>query len=499
MRRSSRTPLRSLLAPILFLFGGVTLGALPPTEYSSNPGLPTAALRTRINSEVGKAKQHVPGLGVEVVELGTGSSVYAYHADRSLIPASNQKLFTTAAALDYLGPSYQFETPLLVSGETDDQGNLHGDLAVRGGGDPNFSGRLDNGDSYAAFRRWAQALRRHGIRRILGDLHLADGLFDRQFVHPDWPPEQLMWWYEAPVAALSFSDNCQLLRAWGGATAGQPGIAELVPRIDGLTLSTSLTTTSQNRSHRWKVHRSAGSEVVLVSGALLRGQPPEEAWVTVEDPVAYFAAALRDALLQEGIFVVGATQVDRTLPVAPWRLIAAERRGLPITLAVTNKRSQNFYAESIFKLLGAVSCGRGSWTDGKLAIDDILEHRLGIDPTVTRVVDGSGMSRNNRTTAQQITRLLTGMFRHHSGLEFVTSLPFGGEVGGSLKDRMDEPPYRGNVFAKTGSLNGVSSLSGYAKGKSGRIYAFSILCNNGPVWRGRNAQDSIVKAIIDHG
>jgi PBP4 family serine-type D-alanyl-D-alanine carboxypeptidase len=166
---------------------------------------------------------------------------------------------------------------------------------------------------------------------------------------------------------------------------------------------------------------------------------------------------------------------------------------------VTNKRSQNFYAESLFKLLGAVSCGRGSWADGKLAIDDILEHRLGLDPTVTQVADGSGMSRNNRTTAHQITRLLTGMFRHRSGYEFVTSLPFGGEVGGSLKERMDKPPYRGNVFAKTGSLNGVSSLSGYAKGKSGRIYAFSILCNSGPVWRGRNAQDSIVKAIIDHG
>ena len=135
--------------------------------------------------------------------------------------ASNSKLFTTAAALDALGPAYVFETRFLMRGAVD-RGVLHGDLGVIGAGDPQISGREYDGDPYGAFRPWAAALRERGIERITGDLYLAHGLFEPMEIHPEWPRDQLTDWYEAPIAALAFSDNCILVRVSPGA-AGRRG------------------------------------------------------------------------------------------------------------------------------------------------------------------------------------------------------------------------------------------------------------------------------------
>jgi len=116
------------------------------------------------------------------------------------------------------------------------------------------------------------------------------------------------------------------------------------------------------------------------------------------------------------------------------------------------------------------------------------------------MADGSGLSRGNRFTPRQLTTLLRTMVHHRWGSEFIRSLPYSGEEELSWRDRLAEPPYRGNVFAKTGTLLGVSTLSGYAKGLSGRLYAFSILCNRVPsAWEARRLQDKIVAAIIDGG
>jgi D-alanyl-D-alanine carboxypeptidase/D-alanyl-D-alanine-endopeptidase (penicillin-binding protein 4) len=215
--------------------------------------------------------------------------------------------------------------------------------------------------------------------------------------------------------------------------------------------------------------------------------------------VAYFGAALRDALAQEGITVQGSTlPVDR-LPGPWWELVDSHRTLLISALDVTNKRSQNFYAESLFKLLGARGCNDGSWAGGARVVSDFLVREVGWQRGAFRVADGSGMSRNDRVTPRQLTQLLEHMFDGRWGVEYVRSLPFAGEPDASLHRRLDDPPYRGNVFAKTGTLEGVSALSGYAKGRSGRLYAFSILANAASAWEGRVVQDRIVRALVDNG
>ncbi len=459
-----------------------------------------AALPEALAGSVAAARRPAPVLGVHVRDLTSGATVFELDPDRPRIIASNAKLFTTAAALDRLSPGYFFETRVLARGEVVD-GELRGDLAVVGGGDPNLSGRHTDGDGLAVFRGWGEELAAQGMRRIAGDVLLDHGLFRDGQVHPDWPTDQLDAWYEAPVAALSFDDNCVLVRVRPGRAPGRPARVEVVPDIGAIEIQNTATTTASRREHNVVIRRGPASGIVVVSGRILDGSESlVEAWITVPDPVAYFGAALRAGLAEAGVEIAGAVRDVTALPAAGWRLAARHRTDLLTTVEVANKRSQNFYAESLLKVLGAELCGAGSWEAGRRAVADFIANELGIEPAAYSLADGSGMSRNNRFTARQLTDLLAYMFVHRWSQEFLRSLPYSGEPDLRWERRLADAPYRGNVFAKTGGLRGVSTLSGYAKARSGKLYAFSILMNEVRDGGGAlRAQDGIVKALIDHG
>ncbi|MEM7582650.1 MAG: D-alanyl-D-alanine carboxypeptidase/D-alanyl-D-alanine-endopeptidase [Acidobacteriota bacterium] len=463
----------------------------------------TAQFRPAVNAQVAAARKVAPALGVHILELASGEAKYTYNADTRRILASNTKIITSAVALDRLGPAYSFETEILVRGELVD-GTLNGTLAVLGGGDPSLSGRHYQGDPYGPFREWAAALEQAGIRRVEGDLLLVDGIFDDELVHPDWPKDQLSRWYEAPVSGLSFNDNCVLVKVNPGALPGQKARVETVPELPIFEVESSATITSRANQQWLKIDRrtTPGEEHVLtVAGRLYRRSEPRDAWVTVADPLAYFGVALRAALIEEGIFVTGRILASERLPrdERVWRRVTTHRSDLLTILEVVNKRSQNFYAESVLKLLGAEMCGRGSWSEGLKVARELLSE-VGIPDGSYRLADGSGMSRNNTFTPEQLTRLLRHMYFHEWGKEYLATLPASGERDLSWRKRLASSRYRGRVRAKTGYLSGVSTLSGYATARSGKTYAFSILLNS---IRGLNqaktAQDRIVRALIDHG
>ena len=461
----------------------------------------TQAFRSAVNSQVSAARKVAPHLGVHVMEVSSGKTVYSFNPETRRIIASNTKLFTTATALDRLGPGFFFETGVEVRGEVRG-GVLEGDLAVIGGGDPNISGRQYYGDSFGAFREWAAALKAEGIEHIAGNLVLAHGLFDNELVHPDWPKDQLTRWYEAPVEALSFNDNCVLVKVEPGAAPGRPARVQTIPPLPLFSVASSAGTTSRTKWAGLNISRKVTPDqenVLTVSGNIYRRTEKIDKWVAVADPVAYFGAALRQALLEEGITLDGRTTEVAQLPGGDWRRVHTHRTDLLTALEVINKRSQNFYSESVLKLMGARLCGEGSWEQGKRVVREFLSE-IGLDAGAYSLADGSGMSRNNRFTPSQITHLLRHMFYHPRGTEFIQTLPFSGEVDLSWQKRLAHPPYRGKVLAKTGTLNGVSTLSGYARAISGKIYAFSILCNSSRSnYQAKTAQDRILKAIIDHG
>ncbi|MEM7357415.1 MAG: D-alanyl-D-alanine carboxypeptidase/D-alanyl-D-alanine-endopeptidase, partial [Acidobacteriota bacterium] len=415
---------------------GLCLALLTSLEAAAR----SPQFKPAVNSQVAAARRVAPAIGVHIVELASGETAYSYNASTRRILASNTKIVTSAAALDRLGPGYFFETEVLARGDISGE-HLKGDLAILGGGDPSLSGRDYQGDVFGPFREWAAALGRLGIRRIEGDLYLVHGLFDSQFVHPDWPQDQLTRWYEAPVAALSFNDNCVLVRVRPGARPGRPAKIEMEPELPLFRLENQALTTGRGRSQTLEVDRKRqkGEENVLTVGGRVYSQTESyDHWVAVADPVAYFGAALEAAFTEEGVQIDGRIYATPTRPRpeaarsnghsvgGPWRRVSIHRTDLLTVLQVVNKRSQNFYAESVLKTLGARHCGDGSWAGGLRVVSEFLDD-AGLPPGSYDLADGSGMSRNNRFAPEQLTHLLRTMFHHRWGPEYVETLPTSGE------------------------------------------------------------------------
>ncbi len=455
-------------------------------------------LASALAAEAGAAARAARRLGIHVRDLESGADVLAVAADEPRILASNTKLLTTAAALATFGPGPLFATRLLARGEIAG-GVLAGDLAVVGDGDPNISGRQFGGDVYGVFRRWARELAARGVRRVEGELLLVNGIFAGPRVHPDWPRDQLTSWYAAPVEGLSFNDNCVLVRVRPGRQPGDRARVETEPSLGYFTIRNQATTVADPKQARLFVGREGEGDTIVVRGAIPHRSGPREEWVAVADPVAYFGHALAAALAEEGIAVAGRPRELHGLPPGEWAVMAVHESELLATIEVTNKKSQNFYAESLVKTLGLRLAGEGSWEKGLAEVSGFLAS-VGVPEGSYALADGSGLSRGNRMTPRAMTQLLAAMFTHPHGREFVLSLPHSGEVGLRWERRLAEPPYRGNVFAKTGMIRGVSTLSGYAKGRSGKVYAFSILCNEiRGLAEAQRAQDRLVRVLVDRG
>src|SRR3954469_385069 len=337
-RRGGRG-LKALGLSLLLLLGLPAFAQTP-----APPAVSITPLTQAVQAEVARAQQKSTAVGVNIVALDTGEAVFSYNPQQPRVIASNSKLFTTSTALEALGPGFVFETRFLMRG-TVTEGVLHGDLGVVGAGDPQISGREYGGDPFAAFRPWAAALRERGVRRIVGDLYLAHGLFEAMQIHPDWPRDQLAEWYEAPVAALSFSDNCILVRVSPGRAAGQPAVVETVPPVPIFRVDNSTSTRTARRGTKLYVGRT--EDLLTVRGTIDVHSGPFETWVTVPDPIAYFGSALRAALAEEGIAMEGSLRSVDQLPGPIWRRVAVHTSDLVTAIHTTNKRSQNFYAESL--------------------------------------------------------------------------------------------------------------------------------------------------------
>ena len=501
---------KGLVAVALLLAAWVFPQALAEPTAKSSKNSPRAAvprkaaptLEAALDTAVRGAQGTSAAVAVSITQVDTRQVVYRFRDDAQMVIASNTKLITSAAALDKLGPDFVHETPFYLRGEIR-EGVLEGDLAVVGAGDPNISGRFYDGDSLAVFRSWAIATKARGITRVRGGLILATGFFDDVLIHPEWPRGQLDRWYQAPVASLSFNDNCVLVKVLPG--QGKNAAVRFEPPLPIFNLAGKVGITASARQQNVMIGRRLDGDAealrtYVVGGQIYRQAGKVDEWITVADPVGYFGAGVRQAFSEAGVTIEGPTSRVKDLDASlGWQKVAVLQNGLQRTLDVLNKRSQNFYAESLLKLLGARFGGGGTWPAGISVVKEFLG-RVGIADGTYSMVDGSGLSRSDRFTAAQLTRLLSHMWTHKTSSQFTRSLPYSGEVDLRWERRLAQAPYKGNVLAKTGTLSNVSTLSGYAKAKSGKVYAFSILCNgtrsNG---RAMGAQDAILRALIDRG
>ena len=442
---------------------------------SAAEGPASSDFSSRVQAILSRQNVPVGDLGIEIVSLETGKRLSSTSSERLFSVASNNKIVTTAAALHFLGPSYTFRTEVLLDGKPDREGSLSGRLVVKGTGDPNISGRFFDGDPLAPMRLVAGKLKKSGLKRLVGPIVADDTFFDRVYLHPNWKESNLAYWYSAETSALSFNDN-RIDITLVPQEDGEPPQVILSPPTSYVTIENSCRTTSNPKGPGPSFSRKPGSNIISIRGSCFKKAGSTTHSVTVHEPALYFATALREELVREGIEIVGEVRTiesGESLPHGPPAVILTSN--LAETIYVSNKRSQNFYAEQILKLLGRLRRGEGSFQAGAKVVEEFLNY-VGIPRGTYSYVDGSGLSPNNRFSPSQIASVLEFMHSHRYGQTFLDSLAIGG-VDGTLRRRWKKSPLKGNVVAKTGSIEGAHALSGYLRNKNGERFAFSILYN----------------------
>lgn len=448
-------------------------------------------LAQRLDQILLSRKQAKAQFGARVIELPSGRVLYDHEGHQPLIPASNMKLVVMAASIEGLGADYEFRTYFAIRGK---------DLVVLGSGDPTFGD-----ERLAAARRQsilhvyhkvAEQLTNSGVKQIPGDIIIDDFIFDQQFVHPKWPPDQHQSWYEAPVGGLNFNANCVMVRV-RPTVPGQLSEAVLVPGNTYLTLDNRSTT--GEKQHTVTATRATNSDTVVVKGQVARSE--DVGPLTVRDPGLYFGSVLKTVLATKGIHVAGRVVRERvrtkenTLPEG-CHLVWVHKAPLSDALARCGKESLGMMAEALIKLLGAQSGTAGSWENGRAAILAFCG-KVGVADGQIVVDDGSGLSRENRLSPAATTQILRFMFTSPQGrFELLRdSLAVGG-VDGTMSRRLTSSDVKGRVFAKTGYIKNVRTLSGYVQSRSGQWLAFAFYYNqSGNTAEIKGVQDEVCRIL----
>lgn len=502
--RRSLLPWTGLVLPFA-LAASARLGRPDPGADPAGPAAPPAAAtapawQAQVEQLVADGAMTKAKLGLSALSLKTGAVLAQVNPDEPLILASNTKLFTTAAALDLLGKDWRFVTRVYLTAAPDAAGIVTGDLVVKGSGDPNLSGRAHQGKATAVFETWADALAAAQVKTVTGDLVLDDTIFDREAVNAAWPANQLNEWYCAPAGGLALNDDCVDVTVGPGPKPGAPARVTLEPPTAYVAIDNDCTTTADKDAHVIDIQSAPGANRLRVRGQCWEKSGGITRSVPIHDPTLFFGTALKETLARKGIEVKGAPRpADKPFDAAGRPPVATWESDLPATLQVTNRNSQNFYAEQLLKAMGAKASGQGTWPAGLAAIKGVLA-RVGLADGSYGMTDGSGMARGNTFTAAQVTALLRWVAARPDAQVFLDSLSVSGQAG-TLKKRLKEKEYQGRVLGKTGYIASVCTLSGYARTRDGDTVAFSILVNNFKIelWQVRQFQDKVCRLFVDGG
>jgi D-alanyl-D-alanine carboxypeptidase/D-alanyl-D-alanine-endopeptidase (penicillin-binding protein 4) len=518
---------RRLLQLVIY---AVLACAFLPGESSAVSRKPHVSLKKQIENILKQPDLSRGFWGIEITSATTGKVLYSLNGDKLFTPASNTKLFTTAAALALIGPDYRFRTTIETNGSLDKYGRLSGDLVLVGRGDPTLSGRElpysmrthRETDSMKVLEQLADELAQKGVKYIDGDVVADDSYFAFERYGEGWSQDDLIWADGAPVSALSLNDNVVFVNILPGTHPGDKAFVSITPFADYYSIDNRLMTTPAATGRKLYINREPGSTHLTLWGTIPVDDPGANEGLAIEDPAEFAASLLRHLLDVRGVAIYGKQRTrhtelanlstftstvlassrggdDHALTSPAGPLVLAEHQSAPLSqdIQVINKVSQNLHAEILLRLLGrekgtggTVQAGldvlRGFLNNASISTDDYIFY------------DGSGLSRQNLVTPRAIVELLRYATTQPWGKEFRDSLPAAG-VDGSLADRVKDLDPEAHVYAKTGSLGGVKSLSGYAVTAKGEQIAFSILTNNlnTPGKRINDVIDSIVETAVN--
>ncbi|MGY0486227.1 D-alanyl-D-alanine carboxypeptidase/D-alanyl-D-alanine endopeptidase [Streptomyces sp. WG-D5] len=472
MRR--RKGSRWALSGVAVVVAAALSWSAPAGADSSPSGLPEA-----IDTILGDPRMEGGAASVVVADAKTGETLYQHNPTGRLMPASNTKLATSAAAMGVLGPDHRFSTDVLAAGPVRG-GALAGDLYLRGTGDPTTLA--------ADYDRLAADVAAAGVKRVSGRLVADDTRFDDHRIGDTWGGDDESSYYAAQISALSVAPDTDydtgtvIVEVKPGARAGEKPTVSVTPKNRYVRIDLQASTVGAGGADTVAVERRHGTNTIAVTGSVPVGGDTTKEWVTVWEPTGYAASVFRDALAAHGVKVGGATRLGKATPASAKKLATHESMALKDLLIPFMKLSNNMHAESLVKAMGFKTTGRpGSWGDGIDAVADYLKG-AGVDAAKIRQVDGSGLSRKDNFAARQLADLLLSVQDEPWYADWSASLPVACDpdrfVGGTLRSRMCGTPAALNARGKTGSLTGASALSGYVKDADGRLLVYSIVQNN---------------------
>ncbi|WP_344684831.1 D-alanyl-D-alanine carboxypeptidase/D-alanyl-D-alanine endopeptidase [Saccharopolyspora taberi] len=464
---------------------------MPITAAPTGPD----ALRIDLDKILADPRLDGSHAGVVVRDPETDEVLYSRGADDRAVPASNLKLLTSAAALETLGPDYRFRTEVLAGSERLGP-VLLGNLYLRGTGDPTTTA--------AEYDRLAAQVAESGVREVSGKVIADASWFDDVPLGFGWAWDDEPYYYAAPISALSVSPNGDFdagsatVRATPGAE-GEPAEVVVEPATGVVEIDNRTTTSEAGSEPNLSVQREHGSNRVVVSGSVPAEGAPVEDYTSVPDSTSYATDVFIRALEAHGVKVNG--RGTGTTP--PDARAIASRESIPLRelMVPFMKLSNNMHAEILVKAMGRASGGAGSWDAGLPVLAEKLRG-LGVDPAVLRTVDGSGLSTADSVTPGQLSLLLDNARQRPWFQSWYDALPVAGNpdriVGGTLRSRMTGTRAENNVHAKTGSLTGVSSLSGYVTAADGRPLVFSVVFNDFLGSSPRDLEDAIAVRLAEY-
>ncbi len=443
--------------------------------------------------------------GIAVATLPSGKILYRRNAGQLFLPASNLKLFTTAAALEMLGPDFIFRTTVESESPPDAQGRVQ-DLYLVGRGDPNLGSRVlpyryspaqpkpaapsaTPPPADRVFQELAGLVRARGVREVTGKVIADDTYYLYEPYSHNWAIDDMQWGYGAPVTALAFNDNALDLHFRPGAKAGDRAQVWLEPVPGYYRLDNLLVTGAAGTEKQIFVERAPGSMELDVWGQIPADAVEDSDTIAIEHPQQLAGGLFRKALEAHGITVRGPVSVEdvsrpeaamtpSVFPPSSKRVVLAEHDSLPLRedIKLTLKVSQNLHADMLLRTLAHETHHYGSLTVG-LEILNRFAEQAGAAPGEAYFADGSGLSREDLVAPDALLRLLLFMARSPRYSIFFDSLPVAG-LDGTLAERFRGSRAEGRIHAKTGSVEHVNTLSGYMDLPSGQRLAFSIMGNN---------------------
>jgi len=458
-----------------------------------SPSLPArsgdaASLKARIRQVVGANPALQGGrAGIYVKLLRGGQILYAQNADTPLAPASSLKVLTSAAALDLLGADYRYETRLLGPRPDPAAGIITGSIYLQGSGDPTWLEELMDPPDLV-LRDFACQLAAMGVHRIKGDLVADDRAFDREYLGRGWRARYLLEPYAPACGALSLEGNVVRVTA-------EPGLVSIIPPSLFVTPDTWVTA---GESTSVSIDRAPGGNRIRVKGRVREGSCYIN-YITIEDPALFTTGNLAWHLQRLGITLNGSVRLIRggeSPSAAISRNPLCRFQSLPLfqILTLLNKTSDNFVGQQVLKTLGTQEGEKGSLEAAARQIGHFMD-RAGINRHGLVLADGCGLSPLDRITARQLVEILSFMWKSPQGQVFMDTLPAGGEPDTTLKSRLNGLPVR----AKTGTIAGCTSLTGYCITAYGQTLAFAILLNDlpGSIWTARQGEDALVKTLVN--